>query len=89
MPPPKRESATRRGFLAAMAAVSAGADAFAQSAQGTSAAARSAAAPGEPLDSAARASIYWNEVDRGGHFAAWEQPQLFSKEIRAAFRSLR
>jgi pimeloyl-ACP methyl ester carboxylesterase len=33
--------------------------------------------------------IYFNEVDRGGHFAAWEQPQLFSKEIRAAFRSLR
>jgi pimeloyl-ACP methyl ester carboxylesterase len=33
--------------------------------------------------------IYFNEVDRGGHFAAWEQPQLFSEEIRAAFRSLR
>ncbi|MFG2045721.1 alpha/beta fold hydrolase [Dactylosporangium sp. NPDC048998] len=33
--------------------------------------------------------IYWNEVDRGGHFAAWEQPQLFSTEVRAAFRSLR
>jgi pimeloyl-ACP methyl ester carboxylesterase len=33
--------------------------------------------------------IYWNEVDRGGHFAAWEQPQLFSQEVRAAFRSLR
>src|SRR3546814_8394361 len=33
--------------------------------------------------------IYWNEVDRGGHFAAWEQPQLFSEEVRAAFRSLR
>jgi pimeloyl-ACP methyl ester carboxylesterase len=33
--------------------------------------------------------IYFNEVDRGGHFAAWEQPQLFSDEIRAAFRSLR
>jgi pimeloyl-ACP methyl ester carboxylesterase len=33
--------------------------------------------------------IYWNEVDKGGHFAAWEQPQLFSEEIRAAFRSLR
>ncbi len=33
--------------------------------------------------------IYFNEVDRGGHFAAWEQPQLFSGEIRAAFRSLR
>jgi pimeloyl-ACP methyl ester carboxylesterase len=33
--------------------------------------------------------IYFHEVDRGGHFAAWEQPQLFSDEIRAAFRSLR
>jgi pimeloyl-ACP methyl ester carboxylesterase len=33
--------------------------------------------------------IYYNEVDKGGHFAAWEQPQLFSEEIRAAFRSLR
>ena len=33
--------------------------------------------------------IYFNEVDKGGHFAAWEQPQLFSQEIRAAFRSLR
>ncbi|HKI01165.1 MAG TPA: alpha/beta fold hydrolase [Thermoanaerobaculia bacterium] len=33
--------------------------------------------------------IYYNRVDKGGHFAAWEQPQLFSEEIRAAFRSLR
>jgi len=33
--------------------------------------------------------IYFNEVDKGGHFAAWEQPQLFSEELRAAFRSLR
>jgi len=33
--------------------------------------------------------IYFHEVDRGGHFAAWEQPQLFSEELRAAFRSLR
>jgi pimeloyl-ACP methyl ester carboxylesterase len=33
--------------------------------------------------------IYFNEVDKGGHFAAWEEPQLFSEEIRAAFRSLR
>ena len=33
--------------------------------------------------------IYFNELDRGGHFAAWEQPQLFSDEIRAAFRPLR
>ena len=33
--------------------------------------------------------LYYNQLDRGGHFAAWEQPQLFSEEIRAAFRSLR
>jgi pimeloyl-ACP methyl ester carboxylesterase len=32
---------------------------------------------------------YFNKVDKGGHFAAWEQPELFSEEIRAAFRSLR
>ena len=33
--------------------------------------------------------IHYNRLDRGGHFAAWEQPQLFSDELRAAFRSLR
>jgi pimeloyl-ACP methyl ester carboxylesterase len=33
--------------------------------------------------------IYYNEADKGGHFAAWEQPQLFAEEVRAAFRSLR
>jgi pimeloyl-ACP methyl ester carboxylesterase len=33
--------------------------------------------------------IYFNVVDKGGHFAAWEEPQLFSEEVRAAFRSLR
>lgn len=33
--------------------------------------------------------IYWNEVEKGGHFAAWEEPALFTTEIRAAFRSLR
>ena len=33
--------------------------------------------------------IYYNRVDRGGHFAAWEQPQLFAQEVRAGFRSLR
>jgi len=32
---------------------------------------------------------YFNEVDKGGHFAAWEEPELFSEEIRAAFRPLR
>ncbi|WP_018236342.1 epoxide hydrolase family protein [Ensifer sp. BR816] len=33
--------------------------------------------------------IYYNRVDKGGHFAAWEEPQLFSAELRAAFRPLR
>jgi pimeloyl-ACP methyl ester carboxylesterase len=33
--------------------------------------------------------IYFNELDRGGHFAAWEQPELFCSEMRAAFRPLR
>jgi pimeloyl-ACP methyl ester carboxylesterase len=33
--------------------------------------------------------IYYNQVPKGGHFAAWEQPQLFSEEVRAGFRSLR
>jgi pimeloyl-ACP methyl ester carboxylesterase len=33
--------------------------------------------------------IYFNEVEKGGHFAAWEEPELFSTEVRAAFRSLR
>jgi pimeloyl-ACP methyl ester carboxylesterase len=33
--------------------------------------------------------IYYNEVDKGGHFAAWEQPRLFSEEVRAGFRTLR
>jgi pimeloyl-ACP methyl ester carboxylesterase len=33
--------------------------------------------------------IYFNEAARGGHFAAWEEPQLFSEELRAAFQSLR
>ncbi len=33
--------------------------------------------------------IYYNQLDRGGHFAAWEQPQLFAGEVRAGFRPLR
>jgi len=33
--------------------------------------------------------IHFNKVDRGGHFAAWEQPKIFSEEVRAGFRSLR
>jgi pimeloyl-ACP methyl ester carboxylesterase len=45
-----------------------------------------------PLSWAERAYpnlIYYNKVDKGGHFAAWEQPQLFSEEVRAGFRPLR
>jgi pimeloyl-ACP methyl ester carboxylesterase len=33
--------------------------------------------------------VYFNEVDKGGHFAAWEQPKLLAQEVRAAFKSLR
>jgi pimeloyl-ACP methyl ester carboxylesterase len=33
--------------------------------------------------------IHYNKVEKGGHFAAWEQPQLFSEEVRASFRPLR
>jgi pimeloyl-ACP methyl ester carboxylesterase len=30
--------------------------------------------------------VYFHEVEKGGHFAAWDQPELFAEEIRAAFR---
>jgi pimeloyl-ACP methyl ester carboxylesterase len=33
--------------------------------------------------------VYFNDVDKGGHFAAWEEPELFSSELRAAFKQLR
>ena len=33
--------------------------------------------------------IHYNKLDKGGHFAAWEQPALFTEELRAGFRSLR
>jgi len=33
--------------------------------------------------------MYYNKSRRAGHFAAWEQPELFSEEVRAGFRSLR
>jgi pimeloyl-ACP methyl ester carboxylesterase len=36
-----------------------------------------------------RTLTYFHEADKGGHFAAWEQPELFSAELRAAFRPLR
>jgi pimeloyl-ACP methyl ester carboxylesterase len=46
-------------------------------------------APRSWVDATYPTLTYFNEVDRGGHFAAWEEPLLFSNEIRAAFRSLR
>jgi pimeloyl-ACP methyl ester carboxylesterase len=46
-------------------------------------------APKSWTQRAYRNLVYFNEVDRGGHFAAWEQPELFSSELRAAFRPLR
>ena len=33
--------------------------------------------------------IHWNELDKGGHFAAWEQPDIFVNELRDCFRKLR
>jgi pimeloyl-ACP methyl ester carboxylesterase len=47
------------------------------------------AAPRSWVEQAYPNLSYFNEADRGGHFAAWEEPALFSEEIRAAFRSLR
>jgi pimeloyl-ACP methyl ester carboxylesterase len=46
-------------------------------------------APRSWVEKAYQNLTYFSEADRGGHFAAWEEPQLFSEEIRAAFRSLR
>jgi pimeloyl-ACP methyl ester carboxylesterase len=47
------------------------------------------AAPRSWVEAVYPGLAYFNEVDRGGHFAAWEEPELFSEEVRAAFRSLR
>jgi pimeloyl-ACP methyl ester carboxylesterase len=47
------------------------------------------ASPRSWVEQAYPSLTYFNEVDRGGHFAAWEEPELFSSEVRAAFRSLR
>jgi pimeloyl-ACP methyl ester carboxylesterase len=33
--------------------------------------------------------VYFNKAERGGHFAAWEEPELFSSELRSAFRTVR
>jgi pimeloyl-ACP methyl ester carboxylesterase len=46
-------------------------------------------APGGWADRAYPKLIHYNKLDKGGHFAAWEQPAIFTDEIRAAFRSLR
>jgi pimeloyl-ACP methyl ester carboxylesterase len=47
------------------------------------------AAPRSWVEKAYPRLIHYNRLPKGGHFAAWEQPQLFSEEIRVAFRSLR
>jgi pimeloyl-ACP methyl ester carboxylesterase len=47
------------------------------------------AAPRSWVESRYPTLSYFNKVDKGGHFAAWEEPELFSSEVRAAFRSLR
>ena len=47
------------------------------------------AAPRSWVETVYPGLAYFNEVDRGGHFAAWEEPELFSAEVRAAFSSLR
>ncbi|WDT75548.1 MAG: hypothetical protein MPW16_20045 [Candidatus Manganitrophus sp.] len=46
-------------------------------------------APRSWTQRAYRNLVHFNAVAKGGHFAAWEQPQLFSEEVRAAFRPLR
>ena len=47
------------------------------------------AAPKSWAEKAYPKLIYFNKLDKGGHFAAWEQPELFTQELRAAFKSLR
>ena len=47
------------------------------------------AAPRSWVEAVYPGLAYFNEVDRGGHFAAWEEPKIFTEELRAAFRSLR
>ena len=46
-------------------------------------------APRSWAESAYHQLIYYNQTDRGGHYAAWEQPRLFAEEVRAGFRPLR
>jgi hypothetical protein len=47
------------------------------------------AAPRSWVEQSYPGLAYFNKADRGGHFAAWEEPQLLSEEVRATFRSLR
>jgi pimeloyl-ACP methyl ester carboxylesterase len=47
------------------------------------------AAPRSWVEQTYPSLVYFNRVDRGGHFAAWEEPQLFSEELRAALRTMR
>ena len=47
------------------------------------------AAPRSWVEAVYPGLAYFKEVNRGGHFAAWEEPKLFSEEVRAAFKSLR
>ena len=47
------------------------------------------AAPRSWVEAVYPGLAYFNAVDKGGHFAAWEEPKLFSEEVRASFRSLR
>lgn len=47
------------------------------------------AAPRSWVETVYPGVAYFNEVDKGGHFAAWEEPELFAREVRAAFSALR
>ena len=47
------------------------------------------AAPRSWAEQAYPKLIHYNKLDKGGHFAAWEQPELFVAEMRASFKSLR
>ncbi len=47
------------------------------------------AAPRTWVERAYPKLIHYNKLPKGGHFAAWEQPQFFSEEVRAGFRPLR
>ncbi len=50
---------------------------------------RSMQAPKSWAEKAYPKLIYYNKLAKGGHFAAWEQPELFVSDLRAAFKSLR